>query len=471
MAAVMPLRAIAFASGLLHIVTATSLPRVRTDPLEASALARKLESNGKWWTRIGDVVYHAPDHPSELSPHIKDYYYAIGSHDALSDEMRSLRVGGEGRWHIFHIPKGSSSLLQTAQRAGSRRSSMSALSQLKTGKTLSAIFPEFLMSTDYVNPLSEAGQEAEKKAVEKLSADEIKSYLEKITALPTRSWSNNEASLKIENLLLEEFRSLGYHSCLHRFDQSGKEMANVIAYAPGTSSGSIIVGAHFDSRPFEGAAPGAEDNGSGLAGLLAMAKALQASGVATQKGVQFIAFAGEEAGLLGSARIVADLKSGGKNLPAECMPAASFLELGSGGRWTNTKKLDIKAIVMDEIGWLSSKLNKPTVTLESREMSREMMDHMAHACKDHNGDDLQLIHNASPFGSDHMSFLDHDMQSVLTINGDDEGYPFYHTSQDTIENVKPEFAASITKMNMGALIRMAGVQDSAPLATSLRGVQ
>lgn len=240
-------------------------------------------------------------------------------------------------------------------------------------------------------------------------------------------------------------------------------MANVVAYQPGTISDSVIVGAHYDSRPFEGAAPGAEDNGSGLAGLLVMAEALKRSGVATEKGVHFVAFAGEEGGLIGSAQFANDLDSGSNNLPAQCMPSkqSSFLQTTE---QVERRKRAVKAIIMDEIGWLSSKLNKPTVTLESVESSREMMDHMAHACKDHNGDKLDLVHNGAPFGSDHMSFLNHKMQSVLTINGDDEGYPFYHTSQDTIENVSPEYAAQIAKMNMGALLRMTGVNDKTSLA-------
>merc|ERR1712137_1363987 len=106
-----------------------------------------------------------------------------------------------------------------------------------------------------------------------------------------------------------------------------------------------------------------------------------------------------------------------------------------------------------------------TVNLESFPWTAEMMNHLAASCKDHNRDLLTVIHNSHPFGSDHMSFLDRHknfpfMQAVLTIQGDDEAYPHYHKSSDTIDHVTPEYASQIVKMNTGALLRMSGVQEN-----------
>merc|ERR1719437_250324 len=99
------------------------------------------------------------------------------------------------------------------------------------------------------------------------------------------------------------------------------------------------------------------------------------------------------------------------------------------------------------------------------------MDHMYNSCIDHNADALAIVHNNAPFGSDHMSFLNQKMQSVLAINGDDEAYPNYHQSSDTIENVTPDYATRIIKMNMGALIRMAGVVDGGHAPLLARGMR
>ena len=55
----------------------------------------------------------------------------------------------------------------------------------------------------------------------------------------------------------------------------GKGM-NLVSEIPGASGDRyILVGAHYDSIPRSGPAPGAEDNGSGVATLLSIAKMLK----------------------------------------------------------------------------------------------------------------------------------------------------------------------------------------------------
>merc|ERR1719181_2473380 len=115
---------------------------------------------------------------------------------------------------------------------------------------------------------------------------------------------------------------------------------------------------------------------------------------------------------------------------------------------------------MDEVGWKSPSLSQSTVNLESFDWTKEVMDHLRESSQTHNGEALRVVHSNNPFGSDHMSFLDNKMQAVLTINGDDEGYPNYHKSSDTIDKVNGDLLSMIAKMNMGALIRVAGTQSS-----------
>jgi Zn-dependent M28 family amino/carboxypeptidase len=89
---------------------------------------------------------------------------------------------------------------------------------------------------------------------------------------------------------------------------------NVAGYLPGRSDEYVIVGAHYDhlgvGEQFSLAPekigtphPGADDNASGTAGVIAMARwlARQPRG---DRGILFIAFAGEELGLLGSSHYV-----------------------------------------------------------------------------------------------------------------------------------------------------------------------
>ncbi len=87
---------------------------------------------------------------------------------------------------------------------------------------------------------------------------------------------------------------------------------NVLAYLPGKSDEYVIVGAHYDHLgrgTFDSLAPsqvgqihpGADDNASGTAGVLELARILAPLKGQLSRGILFMSFAGEELGLLGSA--------------------------------------------------------------------------------------------------------------------------------------------------------------------------
>ncbi len=90
---------------------------------------------------------------------------------------------------------------------------------------------------------------------------------------------------------------------------------NVLAYLPGKTDEYIILGAHYDHLGrgnFDSLAPsqigqihpGADDNASGTAGVLELARLLSPLKGQLQRGILFASFAGEELGLLGSAEWV-----------------------------------------------------------------------------------------------------------------------------------------------------------------------
>jgi len=332
-----------------------------------------------------------------------------------------------------------------------------SLAQMSSPKS----FPAYTRSTGYVHPLDDAGQRLEKQSVAQLSPANVMDHLTELLQFPTRSYSNAAASQKVEEYLKHTFKQMGLTTCFHNLkdaedDANSPTLTNVIAYIPGSSADTVTVGAHYDSRPFEGKAPGAEDNGSGVASMLAVAKAFTDAKITPEKSVYFVAFAGEEPGLVGSKAFAEDMKSGSEAIPAECRPSASFLQVQRKSRAARKHQ----AIVLDEVGWASPSLSTPTVNLESFDWTKEVMDHLRESSQTHNGDAMAVVHSNNPFGSDHMSFLDNEMQAVLTINGDDESYPHYHQSSDTIENVSPELVSMISKMNMGALIRLAGIRSA-----------
>merc|ERR1719217_689137 len=85
----------------------------------------------------------------------------------------------------------------------------------------------------------------------------------------------------------------------------GGKGENLLSQIPGSSGDRyILVGAHYDSIPRTGPAPGAEDNGSGVATLLSIAKLLKVKGQ-PNRSIHFVLFTAEEEGLLGSEAFVA----------------------------------------------------------------------------------------------------------------------------------------------------------------------
>jgi hypothetical protein len=318
-------------------------------------------------------------------------------------------------------------------------------------------FPAYERDPQYVHPLSDAGKDLEKQAVKEVTPALVMGYLKSLIDFPTRSYTNLAESEAVEGFLKKQFNDIGLAACFHTFASATTggdgRLTNVVAHIPGSTAESVVVGAHYDSRPYDGSAPGAEDNGSGVAALLGLAKAFQSAGIKPKASVYFVAFAGEEPGLIGSDAFAHVLQNGGSELPEECKQSSTSLLNGQGASVASNTKV----IVMDEIGWSSPDLDTPTVNLESYDWTKPVMDHLRESSQTHNGESLTVVHSNHPFGSDHMSFLDKNIMAVLTINGNDEDYPNYHQSSDTIDNVDPHLLTMVSKMNLGALIRMAGI--------------
>ena len=97
-------------------------------------------------------------------------------------------------------------------------------------------------------------------------------------------------------------------------EQAFDNTANVIGYVAGETDDIIIVGAHYDH--LGKGHLGANDNASGVAGMLAIADRFAT--IKPHRTLAFIAFGGEEQGLLGSTHYVA-------NAP-EALPMANVVE-------------------------------------------------------------------------------------------------------------------------------------------------
>ena len=121
---------------------------------------------------------------------------------------------------------------------------------------------------------------------------------------PRDPFENPETLNEIQDYIRKTFESSGYQIAADVFQWEGREFSNWIASPPGSDEiPALILGAHFDAVP---GSPGADDNASGVAALLEIARAAAETG--KRYPVHFIAFHMEEYGMAGSQAYVAKRK-------------------------------------------------------------------------------------------------------------------------------------------------------------------
>ena len=147
------------------------------------------------------------------------------------------------------------------------------------------------------------------EVVERLSISTFRDVLEQLVGLRTR-FSSSDFYRSAAASCRDRLEALGYETEVQSFPLGSSESSNVVTAATGTAGvAAVLVTGHLDSVNHDGGpeaeAPGADDNGSGSAGVIAMAEALQS--VREQIAVRFVLFGGEEQGLHGSRHFLASL--------------------------------------------------------------------------------------------------------------------------------------------------------------------
>lgn len=266
--------------------------------------------------------------------------------------------------------------------------------------------------------------------LERLERATLEAHLEHLVSFPTRFSTSGDYAAAAD-WAVEQFRTMGYEVRLEPVAMPDGTTQNVIAERAGSAPeprGHVIVSAHLDSINLDGPtapAPGADDNGSGSAGVLAIARAL-AEHVADHD-LRLILFGGEEEGLFGSTAHVANLGAADRER--------------------------LRAVVnMDMIGTLNTP--GPAVLLESAEAARPLVEGLAAAAATYTG--LTVQESFHPFGSDHLPFLDAGLPAVLTIEGTDDANPHEHTAGDTLEHIDYELMLEILRMNVAFVATMLG---------------
>jgi Zn-dependent M28 family amino/carboxypeptidase len=127
-----------------------------------------------------------------------------------------------------------------------------------------------------------------------ISVDKNQLYfsVEKLTSLsPSRNYENIDSLNRAADFIKGEFLKYGYSPSEQKYLIKSLEYKNIIAsYGPETAS-RFIVGAHYDVA---GEQPGADDNASGIAGLLALAELFKKHSPKINFRIDFVAYTLEE---------------------------------------------------------------------------------------------------------------------------------------------------------------------------------
>ncbi|MDP9135183.1 MAG: M28 family metallopeptidase [Actinomycetota bacterium] len=258
-----------------------------------------------------------------------------------------------------------------------------------------------------------------------VSPEEIAAANAHLASFPTRH-ALSGAFAAAADWAAERLASQGYDVRLDPVAMPGGETANVVAERAGQGTGDgalVVVCAHLDSVNLDGGpdapAPGADDNGSGSAGLLEIARVLAEHPV--RDDLRLLLFGGEEEGLWGSRRHVG--------------------ALGSADR------ARISAVInMDMIGTVNTP--ERTVLIEGGQVSTGLIDIVATAASTYTS--LAVQTSLNPFNSDHVPFIEAGIPAVLTIEGTDSANQHIHSDRDTIDHVDSELATEIVRMNVAA---------------------
>jgi Zn-dependent M28 family amino/carboxypeptidase len=108
---------------------------------------------------------------------------------------------------------------------------------------------------------------------------------------PPRNYLHRESLEKAAQYIAREFAEYGLPIAFQQFEISGQSYKNVIARIGPQTGPRLIVGAHYDVC---GEQPGADDNASGIAGLLEIARFAKTHEAELPYGIDFVAYTLEE---------------------------------------------------------------------------------------------------------------------------------------------------------------------------------
>ncbi len=125
-----------------------------------------------------------------------------------------------------------------------------------------------------------------------IESDSLRNHILYLTNTPEyRNYKNPNSLNLAANYIKDKFISYGYEVEEQKFFANGNEYKNIIAHFENPNQPKIIIGAHYDVCEDQ---PGADDNASGIAGLLETARIVNQIKDKINYQIEFVAYSLEE---------------------------------------------------------------------------------------------------------------------------------------------------------------------------------
>lgn len=265
--------------------------------------------------------------------------------------------------------------------------------------------------------------------VNQITQTNINTYLTEFASYGvkrTGTTQNNNAFTWIKN----KYLTFGYSESQiseTSFNYLGNQSKNLILTKIGTTYPDtfVIVCGHYDTIT----GPGVNDNGSGTAILLEMARILK--DVPTEYSIKFINFSGEEQGFLGSQSYVTNVVN------------------------STTPKMKIKVVFnIDQVGGVAGETNN-TITCERDTNNSPSTNNVASNTVTQELINCVTLYSplqtnlSNAYGSDYMPFQANNEVITGFYEYNESSYP--HSANDTYENMDPVFVFNVGKAALGAV--------------------
>ncbi len=268
--------------------------------------------------------------------------------------------------------------------------------------------------------------------------DELRTEVQKLAGeIGERNVERYPALRAAADYLEESLGKTGLHTRREGYEFNGQLCENIEAELPGTSGGIVVVGAHYDSVF---GSPGANDNGSGVAALLALARHF--AGKPSAKTLRFVAFVNEEPFAFQSHRMGSWIYA--EQCRARGDRIRGMLSLETIGYYSNdpgSQKYPLPGLgaIYPSTGNFVAFVGN----VASRALVRRALGSFrAQATLPSEG--AALPGNVPGVGwSDHWAFWDHGYPALMVTDTAPFRYPHYHRASDTPEQLDYDSMARV----------------------------